>query len=86
MDPVNRPPAAPAGPELTLDPRTYAVFIRVPLMWWNEAETITEIAGTLRETRASVRLRLAHLINVRLVERRRRQTISPTVEVRRVGK
>lgn len=83
--PNPRAPVPPAGEPL-LTPRSYAVYIRVPLMWWSETETVNEIADTLHETKASVRLRLAHLITSGLVERRKRNTIDRAVEVRRVGK
>jgi predicted transcriptional regulator len=59
---------------------------RVPAEWWDEEQTVSEIAAALQESRAVVRRRLAHLLALGLVERRRRPTISPRTEIRLVGK
>lgn len=72
--------------DVTLSPETYRVFIRIPACWWSEQDAVADIAAVLEETQPSVRKRLQHLIALRLVERRLRQTITPTAEIRKVGK
>lgn len=72
--------------DVLLAPETYRVLTRVPTTWWDELEVKTEIATALGESATSVQKRLAHLITLRLVERRRRETITPTTEIRKVGR
>lgn len=74
------------GSDILLSPDTYRVLQRVPGEWWDDDQTIAEIAAALEESRSVVRRRLAHLLALGLVERRRRPTISPRIEIRRVGK
>lgn len=69
-----------------LTPETYAVLVRVPEVWWREDETVMEIAERIHQTRGSVRRRLNALLALNLIEKRRRQTIDPYVEVRRIAK
>jgi DNA-binding MarR family transcriptional regulator len=69
-----------------LSPETYRVMRRVPATWWDEQQTVEEIAGTLGDAPTAIRRRIAHLVALGLVERRRRSTIAPTTELRRMVK
>jgi hypothetical protein len=72
--------------DVTLTPADYAVFARIPVIWWDEHDAVAEIAHATTETLATTRKRIASLITRRLVERRLVQTIAPTAEIRKVGK
>jgi RIO-like serine/threonine protein kinase len=72
--------------DITLTKDTYEVLKRVPADWWNEDEVKLEIGVALGMPPSRVTKRLAHLLQLRLVEKRRRPTITPTMEIRRVGK
>lgn len=72
--------------EPLLEPDTFKVLERVPVAWWQEGHVCLEIAIALSQSQTSVKQRIAHLISLGLVERRRRQTIEPATEIRKVGK
>jgi predicted transcriptional regulator len=72
--------------DITLTPGDFAVLSRVPLVWWDESNVVLEISFALTETKATVRKRLAHIVALRLVERRKRNTIAATTEIRRIAK
>lgn len=72
--------------DITLTKDTYEVLKRVPADWWNEDEVVLEISVALLQPRSRITKRLAHLLALHLVEKRRRQTIAPAIEIRRVGK
>lgn len=72
--------------EPTLTKTTYQVFQKVPPIWWDEREAITEISLVLALPPTDVRRRLDVLRKMHLIERRQRQTISPSAEIRKVGK
>jgi ABC-type taurine transport system substrate-binding protein len=78
--------AAPGQSDITLSSQSYAVYSRVPEVWWDESETVEEIARVLTAPRNSVRRRLQWLITAKLVERRGSVAPTPTTEIRRVGK
>lgn len=65
---------------------TYEVLKRVPSDWWAEQDAKREIADALGLTFSDVARRMQSLIRMRLVERRKRNTIEPVTEIRRVGK
>jgi len=72
--------------DVLLTPAAYHVLERVPSEWFDEALARKEIASALHVSATSVSSSLAHLIRLRLVERRRRATIAPCDEIRRVGR
>lgn len=70
----------------TLTKETYQVFQRVPADWWSEREVTALIAEALDERVTKISARINYLRSLGLVERRTRHTISPIVEIRKVGK
>lgn len=79
------PPASQQS-EPTLAADTYSVYVRIPEVWWDEKTTVAEIADRLHLTRMSVQRRVDALLKLHLVERRKVETISPTTDIRRIGK
>lgn len=69
-----------------LTEETYQVLRRVPATWWPEEAAVDGIANATHRSATSVRGSIAHLIRRRLVERRRRRTIAPYDEIRKVGR
>lgn len=69
-----------------LAPETYYVLQRVPVLWSDVK--VVEHAITTAELRSlgDVRRRLAQLRGLNLIEYRRRQTIAPSFEIRRIAK
>lgn len=72
--------------DVLLTPATYRVLERVPSNWFDEQTARDAIARSLGLTVASVTQSLSHLCRLRLVERRRRNTIAPVTEIRRIGR
>jgi hypothetical protein len=72
--------------DVTLAPETYDVLTRVPLDWWSVMDTEHAIATATNRSLGDVRRRLTHLRGLKLIEYRRRQTIAPAFEIRRVAK
>lgn len=72
--------------ETLLTPATFHVLERVPAEWWDERDVKAQIATTLGLGIGDVARRMASLVRLRLVERRKRNTIEPSTEIRRVGK
>lgn len=71
---------------LLLSPTTYRVFKGIPDQWWDEREVKAEISTVQALTLTDVARRIQNLVKMKLVERRRRDTIEPFTEIRRVGK
>jgi hypothetical protein len=72
--------------DITLTKDSYEVLKRVPVDWWDEVGVLEEIGVALKLRATVVKIRIQHLVRLRLVERRRRLTIDATPEIRRVGK
>ena len=72
--------------DVLLTPQTYRVLERVPATWWDADQVVSEISLTLGLTVTDVRRRLANLTRLRLVESRKRNTIAPSMEIRKVGR
>lgn len=72
--------------DITLSKDTYETLKRVPATWWDESEVVLEVGVALRQNKTAVTRRLARLVQLGLVERRRRPTIDAATEIRRVGK
>ena len=72
--------------ETTLSRGDYAVLVRVPPDWWERDQVVREISQTITEPRTIVARRLARLKWNGLIEERKRQTLPPTVEIRRIAK
>lgn len=69
-----------------LSPAAYQVLVRVPLIWWDAKEAEQEIALVLCRPVGDVRRHLTQLRGLKLIEYRRRQTIAPSFEIRRIAK
>lgn len=72
--------------DVTLAPDTYDVLKMVPLGWASLPHVEQAIATATKKPLGDVRRRLTHLRGLQLIEYRRRQTIAPTFEVRRIAK
>lgn len=72
--------------DITLAPDTYDVLKMVPLGWTSVTHLEHAIATATKKSLGDVRRRLTHLRGLKLIEYRRRQTIAPTFEVRRIAK
>lgn len=72
--------------DLTLTPETHAVLQSVPVDWRDVRHVEHEIAHALTRPLGEVRRRLQHLRTLGLIEYRRRQTVTPTFEIRRLAK
>lgn len=72
--------------EILLTAMTYDVLKRVPYEWVAEAVAIQCIATALAVSPRSVAQRIVGLRKEGLIELRRRQTIDPYFELRRIAK
>jgi predicted transcriptional regulator len=72
--------------DVTLAPETYDVLKMVPLGWASLTHTEQAIATATKKPLGDVRRRLTQLRGLKLIEYRRRQTIAPSFEVRRIAK
>jgi DNA-binding IclR family transcriptional regulator len=72
--------------EITVSARDYAVLSRVPAIWFDLDATVDGIADNTQTTKTDVRRRLSRLCVLGLAERRKRNTLTPTFEVRRIAK
>lgn len=69
-----------------LAPETYYVLQRVPVLWSDVKVVEHAIATAELQSLGDVRRRLAQLRGLNLIEYRRRQTIAPSFEIRRIAK
>jgi hypothetical protein len=72
--------------DATLSPMAFKVLERVPLTWWDVKYCEQEISLVLCRPLGDVRRQLTHLRSLNLIEYRRRSTLVPSFEVRRIGK
>lgn len=72
--------------DILLTEESFKVLQALPTEWWEYGAAVDGLATALHTSPAKVRGSIAHLRRRRLVEQRSRQTISPVVEIRKVGR
>lgn len=72
--------------EVLLSPMAYKVLERVPVTWWDVTSCEHEISLVLCQPLGQVRRHLTQLRSLHLIEYRRRSTLAPSFEVRRIAK
>lgn len=72
--------------DILLTEETFQVLKRLPAEWWEYGAAVDGISSAMGISEAKVRGSIEHLRRRHLVERRARNTIHPTVEIRKIGR